>query len=129
MQKHQYNISKILKKINKYEYVSFDMFDTLIKRNVNNPSDIFELVQIEYNKRYNKDINNYKAIRINAELKAKTLDENREPNIDDIYKCLDINKEYDIEKLKELEIDLEYKFCQKNFDFYPIQNMLKSSLC
>ena len=28
------DVSKIISKIEKYEYVSFDIFDTLIKRNV-----------------------------------------------------------------------------------------------
>ncbi len=121
MVEHQYKVNKIIKQIDKYEYVSFDIFDTLIKRNIQRPSDIFELVQLEYENKYNKKIYNYKDIRTRAEIKARALDKNREPNIDDIYKCLELNKkEYDIEDLKKIEINLEDKFCQRNYDFYPI---------
>ena len=30
--------------IDKFEYVSFDIFDTLVKRCVTNPHDVFDLV-------------------------------------------------------------------------------------
>ena len=41
-----YKIDKIIEKIQKYKYISFDIFDTLIKRNVEKPSDIFSAVNI-----------------------------------------------------------------------------------
>ena len=34
-----------MKEINKYKYISFDIFDTLIKRNVEKPEDIFKIVE------------------------------------------------------------------------------------
>ena len=53
----------IYKEIENYKYISFDIFDTLIKRNVEKPTDIFELIP----KRYNKELKNFKEKRINAE--------------------------------------------------------------
>ena len=121
MLKNEYNIDKIIKQINKYSYVSFDIFDTLIKRNVPKPSDIFKLIELEYNNNYEKKINNFKEIRINAEIEARNTAQGREPNLDDIYKKINLNQEeYDIENLKKIEISLELKFCQQNKDFYPI---------
>ena len=51
-----YKIDKIIKKIEKYKYISFDIFDTLIKRNVEKPSDIFSAVNIEYEKKYGNNL-------------------------------------------------------------------------
>lgn len=115
-----YNVEKIKKRIDKYEYVSFDIFDTLIKRNVNKPSDIFNLTAKKYEIENNVVIPNYKELRINAEIKAAQLAEGNEPNIDDIFNQIEINDKYNIERLKEIEIELEKTLCQKNKYFYPI---------
>lgn len=120
--KHQYNIDKI---INKYEYISFDIFDTLVKRNVEKPSDIFNLVEVEYNKQNNKKIKNFKQLRIQAEIKAKEIIEGNEPNIDDIYEMLEIDG--DKNQIKELELETELKFIQKNKDFYEIYKYCKNN--
>lgn len=117
MKNRIYNIKKIIKKIDQYNYVSFDIFDTLIKRNINKPSDIFKLTAIEYEKKTNIKIYDFKRIRIEAEIKARK--ELKEPNIDQIYDNVNI-PEVDANKLKQIEINLEYKFCQQNKKFYSI---------
>lgn len=117
MKNKVYNIEKIIERIDQYEYVSFDIFDTLIKRNVNKPSDIFKLTAIEYEKETNVKICDFKKLRIEAETKAKN--EKNEPNIDQIYNNINIHK-VDVNKLKQIEIDLEYRCCQQNRYFYPI---------
>ena len=38
-------------KIAEYKYISFDIFDTLIKRNVRYPAEIFERVEENYNRK------------------------------------------------------------------------------
>ncbi len=111
-----YDYKKIKKQIDKYDYISFDVFDTLIKRNIENPADIFDLIGKKYNH------TNFKEIRINAERKARDLTNHREPDINDIYKLIDIKNK---EEIKKLEIELELKFCQKNIDFYPIYKYAK----
>ncbi len=116
-----YKIDKIIEKIQKYKYISFDIFDTLIKRNVEKPSDIFSAVNIEYEKIYGCKIDNFEEIRKSAEIRAKSLFNKVEPNIDDIYNSIELDrKKYIIEDLKKIELNLEYKFCQLNKDFYPI---------
>ena len=119
MKNEFYDIEGIIKKIEKYNYVSFDIFDTLIKRNVNKPSDIFKLTAIEYEKESNIKIPDFNKLRIEAEIRAKEKTKEKEPNIDDIYNNLDIDK-VSLNRLKQIEINLEIKFCQQNKKFYPV---------
>ncbi|NRT73687.1 HAD family hydrolase [Clostridium beijerinckii] len=100
--------------------VSFDIFDTLILRMVEKPTDIFRLVQIEYEKKYGPLNFNYEEIRIESENEARKIaynNENRlEIHFDEIFEAL-INLLIDKEKidiLKELELNLEKKFCVPN---------------
>ena len=103
-----YNYKKIKKNINKYDYISFDIFDTLIKRNLSTPTNIFDLVEKLYNEISDIKIKNFKICRINAEKKAINSAYNNEPNIDEIYQNLDINKnKFNVKKLKEIETNLE----------------------
>lgn len=44
------NLSLYKEKIKKYDVISFDMYDTLVHRNVDNPNDIFSIVEYLYNK-------------------------------------------------------------------------------
>ena len=56
----------ILNRIMKYKIVSFDIFDTLLKRDVFFPTDVFVLVEREYNRRFGQQLN-FATIRENAE--------------------------------------------------------------
>ena len=61
--------AKILfKRIEKYENVSFDVFDTLLKRKVNNPNDVFNLMQ----RAVQDKISNFAQKRIHAESQARS---------------------------------------------------------
>ncbi len=119
-----YDYKNIIKQIAKYEYISFDVFDTLIKRNIENPTDLFDLVQKIYNQTNKPLLENFKEKRIEAERKARELSSHKEPNIDDIYKIIDIDNK---KQVKELEIKLEINICQQNKDFYSIYNYAKQS--
>ena len=44
--------NELKNKIQKFEWVSFDIFDTLIKRSVPLPSDVFRIVEVTYKKKY-----------------------------------------------------------------------------
>ena len=105
MKNKVYDIEGIIKKIERYNYVSFDIFDTLIKRNVNKPSDIFKLTAIEYEKETNVKIPDFKKLRIEAEIKAREKTKEKEPNIDEIYDNIDIVKTH-ANRLKQIEINL-----------------------
>ena len=116
MEKTLYKTNYIKKEIDKYEYVSFDVFDTLIKRNVSHYRDIFTLTCLEYEKRTGKQINgNYEQKRIEAEEKAREKREDKEPNIHEIYEQMEIEEDKNL--LKQIEIELELAICQQNKDF------------
>ena len=121
MKRTAYNIKKIEKIIDKYEYISFDIFDTLIKRNVKRPSDIFRLTNLKYQQETGISIDNYPKLRKRAENKARNLSKKSEPNIDDIFNNIKLDSQkYDINRLKNIEIEMELIVCQKNVHFYPI---------
>lgn len=44
------DVASIINQIEKYDIVSFDIFDTLLKRNVKNPTDVFEYIENKHNK-------------------------------------------------------------------------------
>lgn len=122
--KSRYNIGYLKRQIDKYQYISFDMFDTLIKRNVSEPTDVFAIVELEYNKESKKPLHNWRPMRIEAESRARVESNNYEPNIDEIYDQVNLP---DTEKkiLKELELEWEVKICQQNVDFYPVYEYAK----
>lgn len=99
----------IIKRISKKEYVSFDIFDTLIKRDVKKPTDVFSIIEHNY-----KICDFYKR-RIEAEKIARkgkvdtTIDE-----IYDIYNELYLNNINEAEKIKKIEKQVEYELCVQN---------------
>lgn len=83
----------LMDKINNYENVSFDIFDTLLKRNVKEPTDVFDIVQRYVGKEYP----NFKVKRIDAERKARSKSLKEEVTLEDIY------KEYPEENIEKLD--------------------------
>ena len=121
------NLKKMQKKIGKYEYVSFDIFDTLLKRNVESTYDIFEFVEYEYNKfEYKNKITGFKEKRIRAEKKAIEELKKESVTIDEIYEKIEFKKEI-IEKLKKLELKIEFNIIQKNNYIYNIYKFCKEN--
>ena len=61
-------INEFLSKIEKYQVISFDVFDTLLKRNIKNPKDVFTYI----NENIKTNYCNYKEERIRAESIARS---------------------------------------------------------
>ena len=61
-------IEKMWGKIYDFEYVSFDIFDTLLFRTVLSPEDVFDSVQYIYNNKHDNKIRNFKETRIRYEI-------------------------------------------------------------
>ena len=99
----------------KHDCVSFDIFDTLVKRYVSLPTDVFDIVELRYNSLHgtsNEKIRGFKELRINAELKArKKIIE--EVSIDEIYNFIEFSPAIN-EELKNLELKTEYEVCIPN---------------
>lgn len=105
--------------IEKYDVISFDIFDTLITRKIYLPADVFRLVELKLKYEDNIDIE-FEKIRVRAlHTTGKT-----EPDYDDIYKQFKIlsglteelvlkikNKEFEVERsLFVLRKDMAYIF-------------------
>lgn len=114
----------IKKKIEGADIVSFDVFDTLLLRNVYNPTDIFQIVQNIYSKKYNEKIK-FKEKRIEAERKARNKSKNEDICFDEIYNYLLPNDGTKQQILKKLEIQVEEKFIIANELMLEIFNYAK----
>lgn len=112
-------ISVLYNKINSVEYVSFDIFDTLLKRDVPKPTDVFMIVE-----RQAKEKDFYKK-RIKAEELARRKNMNKEITLDDIYACYSGDR---ISVLEEIEIATEIALSTINKEIFPLfQYALKNS--
>lgn len=116
------NIDAIWNRIKYYPYVSFDIFDTLIKRNVSAPTDVFSLVEEEFTAKTHRKLSpDFKGNRMHAERKAREARNKEEVTLDDIYQQLGKEiSEPDLTTLKEIEIVIETNICVKNVPVYEV---------
>lgn len=86
--------------------VSFDVFDTLIKRDVPAPSDVFSLMEEQLLRDGTLDIKEFTNKRIEAEKNAKMKSPDREITLKDIYAGISMN-EIEKDRLMQLECQTE----------------------
>ena len=103
---------KIYELISKYAYISFDIFDTLIKRNVAKPSDLFKLMEKSCADIIGAE-SGFANKRIKAEGKAREK-YNRPVTIYEIYGELKEEFGSYTDELMQIEIDTEIKQCCPN---------------
>lgn len=105
---NNYSLDDIICKINSVDVVSFDVFDTLLVRNVANPSDVHLLMNNEMQINYN--IYNFSELRQEAEIKANSIF--IAPTLNEIYSVFcelyDIDTSY-LEQFVKIEIETELK--------------------
>ena len=99
--------------ISKYDYISFDVFDTLIFRTVSKPENIFKIVQVLYCQKYEKKISNFYKKRLEAERTARAKMGEHDVTLNEIYENLEYSQETK-EILKVIEIDVELNNCVPN---------------
>ena len=121
----------LLQEIDKYDVISFDIFDTLLLRNVLKPVDIFKMLDKKVNEKYK--ISGFAEIRIKAEADSRKIENGEETSLELIYENIDgISADIKEEiKLIELELEKEFlianPFMKKVFD-YCIKNK-KEVIC
>lgn len=81
---HAKNIDKIIEIAKEQEIVSFDVFDTVLKRDVVSPTDVFVILE-ERIKSMGIPVENFASLRIRAENKARQACPDREVTLGDIY--------------------------------------------
>ena len=102
-------IDSVLAKAKNYDVITFDVFDTLLIRDVIDPADIFTLAY--------GTVGRY--IRILAEIKARQKSKNGEVTLDDINSVCPFSC--------EKELDFETKYCRANPKMFEIYSKLKES--
>lgn len=96
--------------LNHYEYISFDIFDTLIERDVNRTSDIFMLVGKKV--LGEEKAEEFRELRKRAECNAREENQSSEITLEHIYKKMNgIYNQSVIESLKNEEIKTELEHC------------------
>ena len=99
-------------KLKNYDYISFDIFDTLIFRPFSKPTDVFYLLGEKLS------FMDFKRLRMEAEWKARQLcfekNKHYEITLDDIWDVLSKETGIDKETGMQAEIDLEVNMCYGN---------------
>ncbi len=105
-------------RIEPYPYVSFDIFDTILKRNVKRPEHVFAYMEYQIQ----DIIGNFSNKRIEAERIAREKSNGREISILDIYREFsEINDTYR-KKLIELELKVESDVLTANIELKEFFN-------
>lgn len=101
---------KVLRMVKEHEIISFDLFDTLVKRQCGRPENIFKIIEEEYFLVNNRCITGFQNERIQAEHKARVRANKQEVTIEDIYEETDYSKE-EQQQLAALEEETELTQC------------------
>ena len=107
--KNYYFFQTMINEIEKYDIVSFGIFDNIILRKVLFPGDIFKIIEKEVG------ISDFRYIRTNIEEEMRLHSKMNDVTIDDIYdeiKCR--YPSWPIEDLKNREIGLELEMSLQN---------------
>lgn len=99
-------INTISKAIGDVETVSFDVFDTLIKRDVPSPSDVFFMMERQLQREGSPDGKDFARKRVEAEKSARMIFPDREVTLKDIYSCMPVNEKKK-DELMHLECQTE----------------------
>lgn len=113
--------NELINKISAYDYISFDVFDTLLFRTTAHYTDVFEVVERLYNAKYGAHLKKFKKERILAESQARSSMHGKEVTLDMIYSFLSYDSQV-LEKIKNIEVDCEIKNCVPN---QPMLDVLK----
>ena len=102
------NLKKLYNKCEKFNIISFDIFDTLLKRDVMSPSDVFKIVEIDFDKKFNKK-SDFAKKRQEAEELARKNSKYDEISFDEVYDFLTFSKD-EKRLLKQLELCSKLSF-------------------
>ena len=97
---------QIKHKIANAHVVSFDVFDTLVKRDVPTPSDVFFVMERQLQREGFSDGKDFAKKRIEAEKSARTKYPEREVTLKEIYECLQLDIDNKT-RLMQLECETE----------------------
>ncbi len=118
-------LEQLKKIVDENDVISFDIFDTLLFRNVYSPRDIFRIVEKEIKDKFK--IDDFYNIRVESEEKSRIGKESNECTFDDIYNEVSKRTNKKIaEYAKKLEMETELKFICANPFMKEIYDYAKS---
>ena len=91
---------KIKQIIDKKEVVSFDIFDTLLFRNIYKPTDLFRIMEREVYDEYG--VEDFANLRISCEADSRNEENKNETTLDEIYALMEERIGRPLEKVKKL---------------------------
>lgn len=112
-------LEKRFRTIQNYKVVSFDIFDTLLKRDVFVPTDVFLIVEKIYENMNHISQSAFSIKRREAERKARYLSQYDEITLDEIYEFINF-PESEKNKLKEIELEIESEILHYNPEILPL---------
>jgi predicted HAD superfamily hydrolase len=116
----------LLTEIEKYHFISFDIFDTALIRNVIDPVDVFRYMERKLSNE-TFPLPNWSELRIAAEAKARRKADSEDITLEQIYEQLNSYFPPDvIEKLKSLEIETEFSLTIANPHILKAYNKAKT---
>lgn len=97
------------------EYISFDLFDTLVNRPVSAPADLYKLLEQRLIRRGYGQLIDFERARLNAEVITREVTERGEIRLREIYAA--IQKQYGLtdvatQEMMALECELEIESCR-----------------
>lgn len=99
----------ICRMVDEHDWISFDVYDTAILRNVLFPDDLFEIAERQ------NSVSNFKKIRIQAEEQARSRSNREDISFQEIYQVINEKLGFELSKaLKETELTLEREFSIAN---------------
>ena len=108
----EYSATHILEAVKDYDIISFDIFDTLIFRPFSAPTDLFDYLAEEIG------ILDFKSVRIVQEWKARqdkfAVSGSYEVTLEEIWNRIECETGYPAGKGRNLEEELEQRFCYAN---------------
>lgn len=109
------NLKELKEMVKHYDVISFDVFDTLIKRDIPQPKDMYTLLEREF------AIKNFAKMRAEAENQAYRKSANAEVSLDEIYSCFE-KCNFDTQLVKDRERQLEIALACPNLLILGIYN-------
>ncbi|WP_027206774.1 hypothetical protein [Butyrivibrio fibrisolvens] len=106
-----------IKEIDKYDVISFDIFDTLVTRSVGSPINVFYMLENMLEQQYGLSALGFAQKRIEAEKEARRLSNSAEITIYDIYEKLDVQ---DKKAIMQREVSLEISLAEVNYEMHEL---------
>ena len=110
---------EVLGRIKGKDTVSFDVFDTVVKRDVTRPKDVFALIEARLRKRTDPCVEHFYAQRVESERIARKAKRGREVTLEEIYRQISVSNEQRL-KLMQLECQTEIEVSRPNI---PIKHV------